>query len=773
MINFTRTFISGIFLCVFIFLFVIFSTFLAFIKMQSHNLPPVENLQEPIPLYATKILSKNDNIIGQFYEKSRQPIVIDKVPLILQQAFISAEDRDFWHHKGVDPVAVLRAVSFNFQNHGKHRMIGASTITQQVVKNMIVGDERTFKRKIDEAILALRLEDKIGKKRILELYLNDIYLGYGAYGIVSASKVYFQKELSDLKLSDVAFLASLPKGPSNYDPIKFPKKAKERRSYVLQRMLEDHIINLDQKNNAENEPLPVPEKVDNGGVANGYYAEEVRRELVNNLGGKMVYNGGITVHTSMDDKLQIIAEKTIQNALIDYDKRHGWRGVKYHVEGDTIDELFNAFNGLEVTTIKDYPLAVVTNVTSSYIDIMLSDSSQLTLQKESYKWIGNQNNKILFKKGDIINIHNFGNGYELVQIPEVQGALVAMNVHTGQVLAISGGFSSDTSSFNRATQSLRQIGSTFKPFIYLTGFEHGYDTISPVLDMPITIDPGNGAPLWSPGADGGHGWGVITVRKALEQSRNLASVRMLYDLGINNVEKTAQNFGVYDHINNYASALGAQETTDIKLTTAYAILANGGHKIYPTFIDDVIDSKGNVIVKRPYPSQDTIASPLSIARLTSVLEGVITHGTGYNALHNIKLPIAGKTGTSNNNMDAWFVGYTPDIAVGIHIGYDKPKSLGSHEFGGLAAAPAFGHFIEDYNKIYPSQNDFIIPENTHIEKLDPITGYPSKNGENVIMPKNSNIQSDETINNDSNKNDNIQSDDTINNDENKNDYNED
>lgn len=755
MINFTRTFISGIVLCLFIVFFLVFSTILVVVKKQAINLPSVETLQEPIPLYATKILSKDNKIIGQFYEKSRQPIVIDKVPLLLQQAFISAEDRDFWHHKGIDPVAIVRAISFNLHNHGIHRMIGASTITQQVVKNMIVGDEKTFKRKIDEAILALRLENKIGKKRILELYLNDIYLGYGAYGIVSASKVYFQKDLSELKLSDVAFLASLPKGPSNYDPIKFPKKAKERRSYVLQRMFEDGIITIEQKNNADMEPLPIPEKIDNGGVANGYYAEEVRRELVNNLGGKMVYNGGITVHTSMDDKLQPIAEKVIQNALIEYDKRHGWRGVKYHVDGNTTDDLFKALNGLEVTSIKDYPMAVITNITPFSMDVMLSDSSQYTLQKESYKWIGSQSNKILFKKGDVINIHNFGKGWELVQIPEVQGALIAIDVHTGQVLAVSGGFSSDTSSFNRATQSLRQIGSTFKPFIYLTGFEHGYDTISPVLDMPITIDPGNGSPLWSPGADGGHGLGVITVRKALEESRNLASVRMLYDLGIENVEKTAQNFGIYDHINNYASALGAQETTDLKLTTAYAILANGGHKIYPTFIDSVVNAKGDVIVKRPDVSNDTIASPLSIARLTSVLEGVITHGTAYNALHNIKLPMAGKTGTSNNNMDAWFVGYTPDIAVGIHIGYDRPKSLGSHEFGGLAAAPAFGHFIEEYNKIYPSKNNFVIPENTHIEKLDPITGYPSKNGEDVIMYQNNNLKSDDTINDGGNKNNDI------------------
>ena len=691
----------------------------------------------------SRFLSWNGDIISEFASSSRIYAPLNKIPPLLQQAFISAEDRNFWHHNGVDFAAIVRAGFTDLMRHSSgRRRIGASTITQQVVKNLTNDNRPTMQRKIREAIQAIELEKQVGKKAILEAYLNDIYLGHGAYGVAAAAKIYFNKDIGNLSDADVAFLAALPKGPTIYDPTRNPGPTAARREYVLTRMLSDGVIDRGRWEVAAKVPLPAPASSSLGGVATDYYQEEVRREVTAALGTDALYNHGLTVKTGLDPRLQELAEKSLRDGLIAYDRRHGWRGPVGRLR-DTTDfsdraSWLPALLAVGPAPLQTWHMAVVLSSNGGGAQLGLDTGDVRYLSWDGMAWVGHpaagRNQKGVqsyLRPGDIIPIEIRGNAVELMQLPAVQGSILAMDIRTGRIFAMSGGFSYDLSPFNRATQSMRQPGSTFKPFIYLTAFENGWSPTSNVLDSPISLDVGPNAPRWTPASDGDSGWGLITARKALEFSRNFASVRLLSDVGLDKVERTTRAFGLYDRLNNFAAGLGAEEVTDVTLTTAYAMLANGGHKLTPWLISEVDDSDGRVLARQPdqVNNDSPVADPVAIAQVVSVLEGVVSRGTARASLSEIRLPIAGKTGTTNNNVDAWFVGFTPDMAVGVHVGFDKPAPLGESEFGGKVAAPIFGEFVTGALAIYPPSSDhFPVPAGVRIEYSSPSTGSPQKDG---------------------------------------------
>lgn len=751
--RFARTLLSAIFLLACLATLVVGALSVALVQQQVKTLPSLASLQGPIASTTTHILASDGSVIGEFSEQYNRHVALDKIPLMVQAAFISAEDRNFWKHDGIDPVAIARAMVADLRSHGR-RPLGASTITQQVVKNFILGDELTLGRKVREALLAIRLEKAIGKRRVLEIYLNQTYLGQGAYGVGAASEVYFGKPVSQLDLAEAALLAAMPKGPSNYDPVRHPEAALLRRRYVLMRMVEDGKVTLDAAKAADTEPLPTPKPHLMSGTAGDYFAEEVRRSTVASMGAAALYKDGLIIKTSMNPFLQALGEKALRNGLVAYDHRHGWRGPWGHVPGGTdfsqSASWRDALNAVAPPPgLGSWKMALVLGFRDDgTADIGLPDGTTDALGLDGVRWarpilrtaLGPVPSRVssVLHPGDVILVSATPEGHlELEQIPAVEGSLVAMDVHTGRILAVVGGFSYDQGSFDRATQSERQPGSTFKPFVYLTAFEHGYDPTSPLLDSPIAIDPAPGAPVWRPGADGGDGWGLITARRALENSRNFASVRLLYDLGLTAVSKTARDFDIYPDITNYAAGLGALEVTDLRLTAAYAMIANGGFRLVPSFIDEIDNAQGVPIARRVDPvmnAADRIADPISVAQITSVLQGVVKKGTAAGALASINLPLAGKTGTTNNNVDAWFVGFSPDIAVGVHIGFDEPKPLGGTEFGGSAAAPVFGDFMKAALAAYPpSTMTFPVPKGATLMRVDPVTAEPSPTGIEEIM----------------------------------------
>lgn len=752
--RFTRTFLSAIFLLGLLGSVLIGSLTLALLKREAERLPVITSLENPKAALTTKLVARDGSEMGRFAEKNGQNIDLKAVPPLLIQAFISSEDRSFWKHQGIDPFAIARAGLFDIRNRGSgRRPLGASTISQQLVKNLFNGDRDNLKRKIDEAMMAIRIERDFGKERVIEAYLNNIYLGQGAYGIYIASQIYFGKSLQDLNLAEMAFLAGLPKGPSNYDPVRHPEASRFRRLYVLNRMLEDGAITAEQAKTANDAPLPHPEAKSLGGIAEGWFAEDVRREIVSGLGSAALYKGGLLVKTSMDPRLQAFAEKSLRDGLIDYDRRHGWRGALAHfnLSGTNASQWLSDLQNTDLPAgIDDWQSAIVLGFRDGAV-LGFRDGHTQTLTLEGVKWarrhikdsVGPIPRRLedVVSTGDIILVETIqDNGktrLELRQVPTLQGSVTVVENKTGRVLATAGGFSYEQGSFDRSVQSKRQPGSTFKPFIYLTAFENGYEPSSPVMDVPISIEVAPGMPRWKPEGEGS--LGLITARRALEESRNFASVRLLYDLGIESVSETAIRFGLYDTpLSNYSAALGSMETSPLKITEAYAAIANGGWLVAPGFVDSVEDSKGNVIWKREEVHQDDstrLAPALQIAQLTSVLQGVVSRGTAAPVLGKMSLPIAGKTGTTNNNLDAWFVGFTPDFTVGVHVGFDKPEPLGSNETGGAAASPIFGSFVKSALSLYPpSTPGFVIPDGLEVVKIDPITGELSKNGSLEIVP---------------------------------------
>jgi penicillin-binding protein 1A len=737
------------------------------------DLPDYQQLVDYQPSIVSRVYAGDGRLLAEYATEKRVFVPVKEIPPLVIHAFLAAEDKNFYIHSGIDPVAMLRAGAADiWRVIIKKRPIGASTITQQVAKNFLVGSEQSFQRKIKEALVALRMEKALGKDRILELYLNQIYLGGGSYGVAAAALYYFNKSLDELSIEEAAFLAELPKAPSNYDPLRHPELAKGRRDWVIERMEEDGFITASQSAAARAAPITVRHRDDAEMTTASYFTEEVRRDLVQHYGDKALYESGLAVRTSLDPTLQAIADKSLRAGLLAYDRRHGWRGVVTHIDvsGDWRTRLVAVPLPAGAADV-GWSLALVLATGPEGASIGLAGGDRGLIPMEEIRWarraladgelgpVPKQPGDVL-KAGDVVLVEPLPAGankdaklYALRQIPEVSGALVALDPHTGRVLALSGGFSYELSQFDRATQAHRQMGSAIKPFVYLTAMDHGFTPSSVLLDEPFVVDQGEGLPKWKPSNYTHKFYGPLTLRTGVEQSRNLITARLGAAVGLDPIGQTIERFGIMDHMpRQYAQVLGAGETTPLKLTTAYAMLVNGGKRITPTLIDRVQDRNGVTIYRadqRPcaecqnvdwqhqeppeLPDQrEQIADPLSAYQIVSILQGVVERGTGR-IVASVGKPLAGKTGTTNDSDDTWFVGFSPDLAVGVFIGYDTPRSLGAHETGASVSAPVFRDFMAAALKNKPAI-PFRIPPGIHLVRVDVATGLPARPGDkNVIF----------------------------------------
>ncbi len=728
---------------------------MAVIQHYSADLPDVTSLQNYNPPVVSRVHAGDGRLMAEFATERRVFVPIDRIPQRVIDAFLAAEDKNFYTHPGLDFMGLARAVLTNVENMGQgRRPVGASTITQQVAKNFLIGNEVSVARKIREAVLAFRIEQAYTKDEILELYLNEIFLGQRAYGVGSAALAYFNKTLDELTIAEAAYLAVLPKAPNNYNPVRHAREATDRRNWVLGRMLEDARITKPEYDTAIAQPITMVPRSEAEFYRGGdYFTEEVRRELVARYGEKAVLEGGLLVRATLDPRLQDAATKALRDGLESYDRAHGWRGPVAHVAAS--ESLAEALQKTpQPPGGEHWILAGVSDLSDTTAEILLPDStrgsialSELTWTKSALKKPGD-----VLKIGDIVLVEKLGaghNAYTLRQIPAVQGALVAMDANTGRVLAMVGGFSPAISSFNRATQAWRQPGSSFKPFVYMAALENGFTPSSLILDAPISLPQGPGLPLWTPGNYTNDYLGPTTLRVGLEKSRNLMTVRLAATLGIDKVAQVAEAFGVVDHLpRNLAMSLGAGETTVFRQTAAYAQIVNGGRKITPTLIDSIQNKGGRLIYRhddRPCAGcsrimwqaglgvptvPDTraqIIDPRTAYQMVHILEGVVQRGTGTR-IKGLPWPLAGKTGTSNDEKDAWFVGFSSDLAVGIYVGFDQPKHLGNHQTGGVLAAPVFRQFMEEALKNTPPV-PFRVPPGLRLVRVNPATGQLAEAGD--------------------------------------------
>ncbi|MDD3020320.1 MAG: penicillin-binding protein 1A [Alphaproteobacteria bacterium] len=720
------------------------------------SLPDFTQLKDYRPPVVTRVHAGDGRFLAEFAEEKRIFIPVSEIPDIVKEALISAEDQDFYKHKGIDPKAIVRATLTNLKNMGTgRRMVGASTITQQVAKNFLLNSEEKFSRKIKEAILAYKMEQALSKDRILELYMNQIFLGARSYGFAAAALHYFNKPLNELTISEAAFLAALPKAPNNYNPVHKHDQAIARRNWVIERMKIEGYITKEQAELAEKSPLIVVPVRDNDVVNAPYFAEEVRRQLIKEFGSNALYGGGLSVRTSLDPRLQKIAEAALQNGLIAYDRRHGWRGPIERTGSTTDWQNVVKDTPGPVGMLGSWRLAMVLDTTSGRIEIGFSDATKGRLDDEDVKW---SKDKPL-KSGDIILAEKDSGDkqteqdlYHLQQVPKIQGAIVALDPNTGRVLAIQGGWKFDGSEFNRATQAERQPGSAIKPFVYLAALDKGYTPSTIILDSPIVFTDSAGN-VWRPENYSGEFYGPTPLRVGVEKSRNLMTIRLAQQIGIETVAEYAKRFGISDDMKPYLSAaLGADETTLMRLTTAYGMIVNGGKKISPTFIDRVQDRTGKTIEKsdqRPcvgcgslirWENQSTpalpdtreqIADPRTTYQMVSIMEGVVQRGTARK-LASLDRPLAGKTGTTNDSKDAWFMGFTPDMVIGVYSGFDDPKTLGKQETGASVALPIFKEFVEKAFEGVPP-TPFRVPSGVRMVQVNAKTGQRTYAGDpNVI-----------------------------------------
>jgi penicillin-binding protein 1A len=725
----------------------------------SKDLPDYSQLQDYEPPVMTRVHAGDGSLVGEYARERRLYIPIQAVPKLVINAFLAAEDKNFYEHGGLDFTGIARAAVVYLQNYGSSRRPqGASTITQQVAKNFLLSNELSMSRKVKEALLALKIERTYSKDKILELYLNEIYLGLGAYGIAAASLVYFDKAVNELSVPEAAYLASLPKAPNNYHPFRQRERAIERRNWVIDRMAESGFVKSADAEKAKRSPLGVTSKATSAHVfAAEYFAEEVRRELYERYGEKKLYEGGLSVRTSLDPKLQVLARKVFTDGLVRFDEAQGWRGpvTKIDIAGDWGVKLADVKS---LSDVSPWRLAVVLEVSDQSARIGLQPgrepggfvSKERTagiLPLEGMKW-AKTGGKPVGKVGQVVNAGDVvyvepaktEGQFTLHQIPEVSGAMVVEDPWTGRVLAMVGGFSFDQSQFNRATQALRQPGSSFKPFVYAAALDNGYTPSTIVLDAPLEIDQGPGVGVWRPENYEGSFAGPSTLRYGIEHSRNVMTVRLAQDIGMPLIAEYAKRFGVYDDLPPYLSfALGAGETTLLRMTTAYAMFDNGGRKIKPTLIDRIQDRYGHTVYKhderecigcagkkwdnQPEPSlvdrRQQILDPMTAYQITSMMEGVVQRGTAAGAgfQKEVGKPVAGKTGTTNDEKDAWFIGFTPDIVVGVYMGYDKPRHLGRGATGGHLSAPIVKEFLKVALADKPSV-PFRVPPGIKLVRVD-------------------------------------------------------
>ena len=701
------------------------------------DLPDYHQLAKYEPPVATRIHAGNGALIAEHATEKRVFMPVEAMPPRLIQAFLSAEDKAFYSHFGVDPRALFRAVVTNAMNYGTgRRPIGASTITQQVTKNFLLTNEVSIDRKIKEAILSFRMERAFTKDQILALYLNEIYLGMGSYGVAAAALNYFDKSLDQLTLEEMAYLAALPKAPANYHPIRKTRAATIRRDWVLGEMQQNGFITGDEARRARAMPLQIARQSGFDSAEAPYFAEEVRREVVSRFGEDMLYAGGLSVRTTLDPELQHAARMALQRGLEALDRRQGWRGALASHTGD--GDLDDILAKHEATMLEDHHAAYVTEVTKDQAQIYVNGGrGRIPFQLAFWAYPPRGEDGVrpqplndlrdALAIGDIIMVQPpegtpdlIRDGFEpqpgdyaLSQRPSVEGAIVALDPHTGRLLAMSGGYNYLDSEFNRAVQALRQPGSAFKPFVYLAALDQGYNPTTRILDAPLVVDQGPGKPKWKPANYTRRFYGPSIMRVGIEKSRNLMTARLAMNLGMDEIGDYARRFGLNENLAPLLSmSLGAGETTLLRLTAAYGMLVNGGKKITPSLIDRVQDRNGKTIYRHDGRSCDAcqsgagmgeeipdlgdtreqLTSPASAFQMVSMLEGVIKRGTGRR-ISKLNLTLAGKTGTTNDNTNGWFIGFTPDLAVGVFVGYDTPRQLGKRETGSTVAVPIFGDFI--------------------------------------------------------------------------------
>ncbi|WP_439813930.1 penicillin-binding protein 1A [Zavarzinia sp. CC-PAN008] len=712
------------------------------------DLPDYRQLATYEPPVTTRVHAADGSVIAEFARERRLFVPITAIPQRVIRAFLSAEDKGFYEHAGIDIPGIINAALTNMRNPDR-RPIGASTITQQVAKNFLLGNEVSMTRKLKEAILAFRIERAFTKDRILELYLNQIYLGQGSYGVAAAALNYFDKALDDLTVAEAAYLAALPKAPNNYHPVREREAAVARRNWVLDRMRLDGAVTQEEWEQARTADLGVRPRTAMASTQADYFAEEVRREVMAQFDEKTLYEGGLSVRTTLDPHMQAIADRALRQGLIAYDRRHGWRGPLGHVEpGEGWQERLAQeppLPALDAPGIGPWQRAMVLEAGRS-LKLGFSDGTQGTIAAADMAWAGRTG----LKAGDLVAVEAKDpetRAFALRQIPAVRGALVAMDPHTGRVVAMVGGWSYAESEFNRATQALRQPGSSFKPFVYATALEQGFTPSSLVLDGPFVASQGPGLPLWRP-ANYSHDFlGPATLRVGLAKSRNLMTVRLAHYIGMENVADLVARMGVMDRmVPRLSMSLGAGESTVLRMTTGYAEFVNGGKRIVPTLIDRIQDRRGRTIYRhddRPcdgctgttWYGQDVpgipdvraqVISAASAYQITSMLQGVVDRGTG-GTVRAVGKPLGGKTGTSNDAKDVWFVGFSPDLAVGVYVGFDQPKSLGGRETGGSVAAPIFRDFMKEALADAPAI-PFRIPPGVRLVRVDPGSGLPVTSG---------------------------------------------
>jgi penicillin-binding protein 1A len=770
-------------------LFLVATTAVGYVVWKaSRDLPDYERLAKYEPPVMTRIHANDGTLMAEYARERRIFVPINVIPKTVIQAFLAAEDRRFYEHGGFDLAGIARALYRNFQNWGKGRRLeGASTITQQVAKNFLLSSRQDLDRKVKEALLTIRIEGTFKKEKILELYLNEIYLGMSSYGVAAASLNYFGKDLADLSLEEAAYLAALPKAPNNYHPFRRTREATERRNWILDQMADAGYVSAEQARVAKAKRLKVNIRPFGTQItAADYFAEEVRRRLIEMYGEDGLYgriertgggtgevNGGLSVRTTLDPNLQKIGRKVLIDGLVAFDRERGWRGAVQRI--DIAGDWGIGLTAIEIPTdLAPWRLGVVLQAERSKATIGLrlnrnADGSYPTEREaveipfDEVKWAkvpGRGAPKAVtdvLSPGDVVWVapkdpEQPTGVWSLMQIPEVGGGLVALDPHTGRVHAVVGGFSFSQSQFDRALQAKRQPGSSYKPFVYATALDNGYKPTSIVLDAPIEIDQGPGKEVWTPkNYDGTKSYGPSTLRVGIEKSRNQMTVRLAQDMGMPVIVEYSKRFGVYDDLLPVlAMSLGSGETTLVKLAAAYATFANGGKQVRPTLIDRIQDRWGKTIWRyddRPCPGcnaeswqrqpeptlppddRKQIIDPHTAYQMTSMMEGVIQRGTATvvrQILPNV--PMAGKTGTTNEERDAWFVGFTPDLVVGVFIGYDTPRPMGKGQTGGHVAAPIFAHFMKQAlagKRAVP----FRIPPGIRLVRVSLRTGLRAAGGE--------------------------------------------
>jgi penicillin-binding protein 1A len=735
------------------------------------GLPDYTQLADYQPPMVTRVHAGDGRLLAEYATERRIFVPIEAIPKRVIDAFLAAEDKNFYSHPGIDVMSMARAMVQNLAMLGQNRRpIGASTITQQVARNFLLTNEVSLSRKIKEAILAFRIERAFTKDRILELYLNEIYLGAGSYGVAAAALNYFNKSMDELTVSEAAYLAALPKAPSRNNA------ARARRDYVLDRMLDEGFIRPEEYQAAKDEPVLLRHRDETELVRADYFTEEVRRELMQRYGEKGLYAGGLSVRTSVDPKLQELADKSLRAGLISYDRRHGFRGALAQIAlgagwADRLNEIEPPGG------IGAWQLAVVLKADSAEAAIGLGTGGQGRIPLDELRWarqplpgqlVGAAVDRAsqVLKPGDVVLVEPVtgedkgkpyaAGTYGLRQVPDVGGGLVAMDPHTGRVLAMSGGFSFEQSQYNRATQALRQPGSSFKPFVYLAALEAGYTPSSVIEDSEIAYDPGPGQAIWRPrNFDKENSKsGRETLRHALEQSMNRITVHVAMDIGMDRIAEVAETFGITSNLPRfYSMALGAGETTLLKMTTAYAMLDNGGKKITPTLIDRIQDRDGKTIFRhderrcrecrdvgwegQPPPvlpdTRPQIVDPATAYQIVALLQGVIDRGTAISVRYQdppMKRPLAGKTGTSSDLRDAWFLGFTPDLVVGVYVGFDQPRTMGPSpkEQAAHIALPVWKKFMLEALKDQPVV-PFRIPSGLRLVRVNALTGQLPQPGD--------------------------------------------